>query len=202
MAGAPRKRPPDFAAVLTRGRSAPCLECSEGERPAAANEKRKEKPMRRGGNRFEPYGNPSRRYRAFITNIPFDVKWQSLKDLVKEKGNGSGWPSRARWPCRLFRWPSPWSPGGGKLFPGKASVPSPSAQASSVTAPLCVVRGGRVGLWPATIGLHPMIDKKLVSRLEERPHRPPPPTQGNSVNSSPSMGRVFCFLPSSSSKME
>ncbi|XP_040846328.1 heterogeneous nuclear ribonucleoprotein M isoform X2 [Ochotona curzoniae] len=58
---------------------------SEGERPAAANEKRKEKPMRRGGNRFEPYGNPSRRYRAFITNIPFDVKWQSLKDLVKEK---------------------------------------------------------------------------------------------------------------------
>ncbi|KAK7796889.1 hypothetical protein U0070_011671, partial [Myodes glareolus] len=24
-------------------------------------------------------------YRAFITNIPFDVKWQSLKDLVKKK---------------------------------------------------------------------------------------------------------------------
>ncbi|NXO29768.1 HNRPM protein, partial [Cisticola juncidis] len=57
---------------------------SEGERPAP-NEKKKEKGMKRGGNRFEPYANPAKRYRAFITNIPFDVKWQSLKDLVKEK---------------------------------------------------------------------------------------------------------------------
>lgn len=59
--------------------------CSEGERPTP-NEKKKEKGMKRGGNRFEPYANPAKRYRAFITNIPFDVKWQSLKDLVKEKG--------------------------------------------------------------------------------------------------------------------
>uniref|UniRef100_A0A8C0UHZ0 Heteroous nuclear ribonucleoprotein M n=1 Tax=Cyanistes caeruleus TaxID=156563 RepID=A0A8C0UHZ0_CYACU len=58
--------------------------CSEGERPTP-NEKKKEKGMKRGGNRFEPYANPAKRYRAFITNIPFDVKWQSLKDLVKEK---------------------------------------------------------------------------------------------------------------------
>ncbi|KAM5230201.1 heterogeneous nuclear ribonucleoprotein M isoform 1-T1 [Hipposideros larvatus] len=58
----------------------------EGERPTQ-NEKRKEKNIKRGGNRFEPYANPTKRYRAFITNIPFDVKWQSLKDLVKEKGN-------------------------------------------------------------------------------------------------------------------
>ncbi|RLV76519.1 hypothetical protein DV515_00016894 [Chloebia gouldiae] len=56
----------------------------EGERPTP-NEKKKEKGMKRGGNRFEPYTNPAKRYRAFITNIPFDVKWQSLKDLVKEK---------------------------------------------------------------------------------------------------------------------
>uniref|UniRef100_A0A8B9FRE0 Heterogeneous nuclear ribonucleoprotein M n=1 Tax=Amazona collaria TaxID=241587 RepID=A0A8B9FRE0_9PSIT len=56
----------------------------EGERPSQ-NEKRKEKSVKRGGNRFEPYANPAKRYRAFITNIPFDVKWQSLKDLVKEK---------------------------------------------------------------------------------------------------------------------
>ncbi|NXM68605.1 HNRPM protein, partial [Serilophus lunatus] len=48
-------------------------------------EKRKEKGLRRAGPRFEPYAPPGRRYRAFITNIPFDVKWQSLKDLVKEK---------------------------------------------------------------------------------------------------------------------
>ncbi|NWV70037.1 HNRPM protein, partial [Malurus elegans] len=60
------------------------LPCSETERPTP-NEKKKEKGMKRGGNRFEPYANPAKRYRAFITNIPFDVKWQSLKDLVKEK---------------------------------------------------------------------------------------------------------------------
>ena len=65
------------------------LEFSEGERPTQ-NEKRKEKNVKRGGNRFEPYTNPTKRYRAFITNIPFDVKWQSLKDLVKEKGKGTG----------------------------------------------------------------------------------------------------------------
>uniref|UniRef100_A0A2K5PLK0 Heteroous nuclear ribonucleoprotein M n=1 Tax=Cebus imitator TaxID=2715852 RepID=A0A2K5PLK0_CEBIM len=70
--------------------SHPCLPVvrggalDEGERPAQ-NEKRKEKNIKRGGNRFEPYANPTKRYRAFITNIPFDVKWQSLKDLVKEK---------------------------------------------------------------------------------------------------------------------
>ncbi|CAD7673348.1 unnamed protein product [Nyctereutes procyonoides] len=56
----------------------------EGERPSQ-NEKRKERDIKRGGNRFEPYANPTKRYRAFITNIPLDVKWQSLKDLVKEK---------------------------------------------------------------------------------------------------------------------
>uniref|UniRef100_A0A8C6W971 RRM domain-containing protein n=1 Tax=Nannospalax galili TaxID=1026970 RepID=A0A8C6W971_NANGA len=51
----------------------------------SGNEKRKEKNIKRRGDRFEPYANPTKRYRAFITNIPFDVKWQSLKDLVKEK---------------------------------------------------------------------------------------------------------------------
>uniref|UniRef100_A0A8C5M3E4 RRM domain-containing protein n=1 Tax=Leptobrachium leishanense TaxID=445787 RepID=A0A8C5M3E4_9ANUR len=35
-------------------------------------------------SRFEPYKS-QKRYQAFISNIPFDVKWQSLKDLVKEK---------------------------------------------------------------------------------------------------------------------
>lgn len=78
-----------FYIVLTYGPFFLSFEFSEGERPAQ-NEKRKEKNIKRGGNRFEPYANPTKRYRAFITNIPFDVKWQSLKDLVKEKGNGTG----------------------------------------------------------------------------------------------------------------
>uniref|UniRef100_A0A8C9UF64 Heteroous nuclear ribonucleoprotein M n=1 Tax=Serinus canaria TaxID=9135 RepID=A0A8C9UF64_SERCA len=71
-------------APLTASGSQGFSPCSEGERPTP-NEKKKEKGMKRGGNRFEPYANPAKRYRAFITNIPFDVKWQSLKDLVKEK---------------------------------------------------------------------------------------------------------------------
>ncbi|XP_064187806.1 heterogeneous nuclear ribonucleoprotein M isoform X2 [Anguilla rostrata] len=49
------------------------------------HQSRKERPQKRGGGRFEPYGNPSKRYRVFVSNIPFDVKWQALKDLMKEK---------------------------------------------------------------------------------------------------------------------
>ncbi|KAL4604903.1 heterogeneous nuclear ribonucleoprotein M isoform X1 [Arapaima gigas] len=53
----------------------------------ATAEPRKERPQKRGGGggRFEPYGNASKRYRVFVSNIPFDVKWQALKDLMKEK---------------------------------------------------------------------------------------------------------------------
>lgn len=74
---------------LTRSSSFPC--CSEGDWPSQT-EKRKERSAKRGGgSRFEPYPSPSsKRYRAFITNIPFDVKWQYLKDLVKEKGTRLG----------------------------------------------------------------------------------------------------------------
>nr|WJL97422.1 heterogeneous nuclear ribonucleoprotein M [triploid Carassius auratus red var. x (Carassius auratus x Cyprinus carpio)] len=50
------------------------------------HESRKERPQKRGGGgRFEPYGNPNKRYRVFVSNIPYDVKWQTLKDLMKEK---------------------------------------------------------------------------------------------------------------------
>ncbi|XP_047231278.1 heterogeneous nuclear ribonucleoprotein M isoform X3 [Girardinichthys multiradiatus] len=47
---------------------------------------RKERPPKRGGGgRYEPYGNANKRYRVFVSNIPYDVKWQALKDLMKEK---------------------------------------------------------------------------------------------------------------------
>ncbi|CAJ1060630.1 heterogeneous nuclear ribonucleoprotein M isoform X1 [Xyrichtys novacula] len=50
------------------------------------NSSRKERPQKRGGGgRYEPYGNANRRYRVFVSNIPYDVKWQALKDLMKEK---------------------------------------------------------------------------------------------------------------------
>lgn len=51
------------------------------------HESRKERSSKRGGGgRYEPYANPSKRYRVFVSNIPYDVKWQALKDLMKEKG--------------------------------------------------------------------------------------------------------------------
>lgn len=56
-----------------------------------ANASRKERPQKRGGGgRYEPYGNANKRYRVFVSNIPYDVKWQALKDLMKEKGKVSG----------------------------------------------------------------------------------------------------------------
>lgn len=51
-----------------------------------SHESRKERSSKRGGGRYEPYANPSKRYRVFVSNIPYDVKWQALKDLMKEKG--------------------------------------------------------------------------------------------------------------------
>lgn len=52
-----------------------------------SNSSRKERPQKRGGGgRYEPYGNVNKRYRVFVSNIPYDVKWQALKDLMKEKG--------------------------------------------------------------------------------------------------------------------
>lgn len=51
-----------------------------------SHESRKERSSKRVGSRYEPYANPSKRYRVFVSNIPYDVKWQALKDLMKEKG--------------------------------------------------------------------------------------------------------------------
>ncbi|KAF4083201.1 hypothetical protein AMELA_G00137300 [Ameiurus melas] len=65
----------------------------ETEKPGQGNamngkpvhDSRKERSSKRGGGRYEPYSNPSKRYRVFVSNIPYDVKWQALKDLMKEK---------------------------------------------------------------------------------------------------------------------
>lgn len=48
-------------------------------------------------NRFQPYTKEKNissgdkktlnRNRVFISNIPYDMKWQSIKDLMREKGN-------------------------------------------------------------------------------------------------------------------
>ena len=69
---------------VPRGSRAPARKVKENSQPTR-NGKMKEKNIKRGGSCFEPYANPTKRYRAFTTNIPFDAKWQSLKYLVKEK---------------------------------------------------------------------------------------------------------------------
>uniref|UniRef100_A0A8C9ZPB6 Heterogeneous nuclear ribonucleoprotein M n=1 Tax=Sander lucioperca TaxID=283035 RepID=A0A8C9ZPB6_SANLU len=57
-----------------------------GKAKHESNSSRKERPQKRGGGgRYEPYGNVNKRYRVFVSNIPYDVKWQALKDLMKEK---------------------------------------------------------------------------------------------------------------------
>lgn len=48
-------------------------------------------------NRFHPYSKEKstgsaekkaiNRNRVFISNIPYDMKWQAIKDLMREKGN-------------------------------------------------------------------------------------------------------------------
>lgn len=48
-------------------------------------------------NRFHPYAKEKNagsgekkavnRNRVFISNIPYDMKWQAIKDLMREKGN-------------------------------------------------------------------------------------------------------------------
>lgn len=62
-----------------------------GKAKHESNSSRKERPQKRGGGgRYEPYGNVNKRYRVFVSNIPYDVKWQALKDLMKEKGRVFG----------------------------------------------------------------------------------------------------------------
>lgn len=48
----------------------------------------------RRGNRYHPYKDKhggekkgAHRNRVFISNIPYDMKWQAIKDLMREKGN-------------------------------------------------------------------------------------------------------------------
>lgn len=55
--------------------------------------KEKSTGSRRGG-RYHPYKDkhggekkPAHRNRVFISNIPYDMKWQAIKDLMREKGN-------------------------------------------------------------------------------------------------------------------
>lgn len=71
-----------------------------GKANSDSNQSRKERPQKRGGGgRYEPYGNINKRYRVVVSNIPYDVKWQTLKDLMKEKGKVFRWGAGS---CQLI----------------------------------------------------------------------------------------------------
>lgn len=85
-----------------------CVDCScreiNGKAKHEINASRKERPQKRGGGgRYEPYGNVNKRYRVFVSNIPYDVKWQALKDLMKEKGKvSSKGLTELRFQCKVW----------------------------------------------------------------------------------------------------
>uniref|UniRef100_A0A3P9IIA5 Myelin expression factor 2 n=1 Tax=Oryzias latipes TaxID=8090 RepID=A0A3P9IIA5_ORYLA len=56
------------------------------------NDAKEKSGSRRGGARYHPYKDKhggekksSHRNRVFISNIPYDMKWQAIKDLMREK---------------------------------------------------------------------------------------------------------------------
>lgn len=83
-----------------------------------AEEKPEPKEKSRKSHRYHPYKErhggggaadkkAAHRNRVFISNIPYDMKWQAIKDLMREKGNPrcvpsspslsfSSYPSRCR----------------------------------------------------------------------------------------------------------
>lgn len=73
---------------------------SNGVKKESEDATKDDKPLKeksggnRKGNRFHPYGKEKSasdkkgqsRNRVFISNIPYDMKWQAIKDLMREKG--------------------------------------------------------------------------------------------------------------------
>lgn len=72
--------------------SSVCL-CSDAEEKPEPKEK---SSGGRKSHRYHPYKErhggggdkkAAHRNRVFISNIPYDMKWQAIKDLMREKGN-------------------------------------------------------------------------------------------------------------------
>lgn len=82
----------------------------EAEEAPKEKEKEKAEPKEKssGGrksSRYHPYKDRhggsaekksgQRNHRVFVSNIPYDMKWQAIKDLMREKGNAHGEPGHA-----------------------------------------------------------------------------------------------------------
>lgn len=69
-------------------------DAEEGKPPKEKHDGKEKSSGSRRGGRFHPYKDKhggekkgGHRNRVFISNIPYDMKWQAIKDLMREKGN-------------------------------------------------------------------------------------------------------------------
>lgn len=70
-------------------------ESEEAQAPTEKSELKEKSSGNRRGSRFHPYKEKhgggatdkkaTQRNRVFISNIPYDMKWQAIKDLMREK---------------------------------------------------------------------------------------------------------------------
>ncbi len=74
-----------------------CRDAEETKPPKEKHEGKEKSSGSRRGNRYHPYKDKhggekkgAHRNRVFISNIPYDMKWQAIKDLMREKGNIPG----------------------------------------------------------------------------------------------------------------
>lgn len=71
-----------------------CRDADETKPTKEKHEGKEKSAGSRRGGRYHPYKDkhggekkPAHRNRVFISNIPYDMKWQAIKDLMREKGN-------------------------------------------------------------------------------------------------------------------
>lgn len=71
-----------------------CRDADETKSPKEKHDGKEKSTGSRRGGRYHPYKDkhggekkPAHRNRVFISNIPYDMKWQAIKDLMREKGN-------------------------------------------------------------------------------------------------------------------
>lgn len=71
-----------------------CRDAEETKHPKEKHDAKEKASGSRRANRFHPYKDKhggekkgAHRNRVFISNIPYDMKWQAIKDLMREKGN-------------------------------------------------------------------------------------------------------------------
>lgn len=68
-------------------------DAEENKPPKEKHDAKEKSSGSRRGNRYHPYKDKhggekkgAHRNRVFISNIPYDMKWQAIKDLMREKG--------------------------------------------------------------------------------------------------------------------